>query len=242
MRLYSNALEGSGIGSGRILCVVPANGAVAQEFLDPLFLLRERGIQVDVATPNGEMPAIEWVGRWMSWFEPWKPTRRNIGRLPEIAPVFAMNGRESALAEGYDGVLVPGGFGEELAGLIRSASFLELLRQMVERKKVIALECHSVVALCADPSLHPHKQVVCWPGGVEGLMGMLPGLGRYFMPFGEPVQDTLEKAGFQVQHSRWHPWGPHACRTGRWVTSVGPFSAPALVMAIEDALRDRQVD
>lgn len=226
---------------------MPANGAVAQETLDPLAVLTEAGIKVTVATPKGQKARLEPVGKAMAILECfWRPTLRLLRNSPAKHLLDQAVAIEGIVDEQiFDAVLLPGGHGCEYANFVRDPKVHRLVDKFFGSGKIVALQCHSVVlgvwakSAITGKSLIHNKHVTCWPSIYERFLGSLPILGKYFMPFGKPVQKMVAPDVLKVHFD--YPWSrnPHVVVDGNLVTSWGPWSAECLGHVLTGLLQDK---
>lgn len=106
------------------------------EFFYPYYRLQEEGIEVDVASPNGE----RIVGKHGYDFQP------NLS--------FA-----DAKGTDYDLLVLPGGKAPEAVRL--EAEAVEITRRMFEADKIIAAICHGAQILISADVLRG-KTATCW--------------------------------------------------------------------------------
>ncbi len=117
--------------------ILTASGVEDVEFLYPYYRLREEGIEVDVASPDGDK--IEGMHGYS--FDP------NLS--------FA-----DADADDYDLLILPGGRGPEKVRL--RAEAVEITKKMFEADKTVAALCHGPQVLISADVLRG-KRATCWP-------------------------------------------------------------------------------
>lgn len=117
--------------------ILVADGVEDLEFFYPYYRLVEEGVEVDVASPDGE--AI--MGKHAYDFE------------PDLA--FA-----DVSADDYDLLVLPGGKGPEIIRLEPEA--IEITRKMFEASKTVAALCHGPQILISADVLRG-RRATCWP-------------------------------------------------------------------------------
>ncbi len=117
--------------------ILTANGVEDVEFFYPYYRLREEGIEVDVASPDGE----KIVGEHGYSFEP------NFS----FADVDVGD---------YDLLVLPGGRGPEKVRL--DADAVEITKRMFEADKLVAALCHGPQVLISADVVRGRK-ATCWP-------------------------------------------------------------------------------
>ncbi len=222
----------------RVAIITSAEGCVAQESLNPIVALERAGIEVVLAGLEQGPATFEAVGLAMATYEFWTPTR---GLLKRFAPDGHFTRAPLGDIESYDAIVVPGGFGETFANFCRDERLHRIIERTSASDRIVSLQCHAVIAgtWAKRPDGSPlvkERNVTCWPSAYERWLGMLPSAGRYFMPFGRPVQDDVGVLA-HVDFKWWRvPFNNHVVRDGNLFTSIGPWSAEALGVEIANAL------
>jgi len=117
--------------------ILVADGVEDLEFFYPYYRLLEEGVDVDVASPDGE----EILGKHAYDFE------------PDLS--FA-----DVNADDYDLLVLPGGKGPEIVRLEPEA--IAITKKMFEADKTLASICHGVQVLISADVIRG-KRVTCWP-------------------------------------------------------------------------------
>lgn len=118
--------------------IITAQGFQDEEFVYPYYRLLEAGFEVDVATKD-KSPAVGKFG---------VPARPNIAT-------------DDLDADNYDLVLLPGGF--EAPDRVRLLpEVLEFVRQMDQKKKLIAAICHGPWILISAGITRGRKMTAYW--------------------------------------------------------------------------------
>jgi putative intracellular protease/amidase len=200
--------------------------------------LERAGVSVALTGLDSGPATFERLGLVMAAYEFWTPTR---GLLKRFAPGGHFERAPLGNVDSYDAIVVPGGFGETFAAFCRDTRLHRIIEHTLASGRIVALQCHSVIAGTwargADGSpLIKGRNVTCWPSAYERWLGLIPGVGRYFMPFGRPVQDDVGAIA-NVDFRWWRiPFNKHVVRDGQLLTSIGPWSAEALGNALALAI------
>jgi protease I len=117
--------------------IMTANGVEDCELFYPYYRFKEEGVDVDVASPDGEKILGEH------------------GYSLEANLAFA-----DANSNDYDLLLLPGGRGPEKVRLQPAA--VEITRQMFEADKLVTAICHGPQVLISADVLRG-KRATCWP-------------------------------------------------------------------------------
>jgi protease I len=123
--------------------ILTADGVEDSEFLYPYYRLREEGIDVDVATPDG------------------KAATGKHGY-----PVPANMKISDARSADYDMLVLPGGLGPEKVRVIDNA--VRIAREMMAAGKVVASICHGIQTLISADVLKG-RRATCWAGVRDDL-------------------------------------------------------------------------
>lgn len=108
------------------------------ELVDPKYILEKKGVEVDVATPDGE--------------------KRRGKHGNEVKADLTI---EEAITEDYDALLIPGGGSPE--ELRDYSEAIELLKEFYSKGKVIAAICHGP-QLLVSAGLAEGKRLTCYSG------------------------------------------------------------------------------
>jgi protease I len=117
--------------------ILTASGVEDLEFFYPYYRLREEGIEVDVASPDGQKVEGE----------------HGYGFTANLS--FA-----DADVEDYDLLILPGGRGPEKVRL--RAEAVEITKKMFAADKTVAALCHGPQVLISADVLRG-KRATCWP-------------------------------------------------------------------------------
>jgi putative intracellular protease/amidase len=122
-------------------------GFWAEEFIEPMRVFRDAGVDVTVATPGAVSPTVDEASlspEMVGGEERAAELRSALEALEDVlADPVAL---EVVSPADYDGVFVPGGHGP-MEDLAESPAMGELLTAMLDDDKVIAAVCHGPAAL-----------------------------------------------------------------------------------------------
>ncbi|MFW6153650.1 MAG: type 1 glutamine amidotransferase domain-containing protein [Planctomycetota bacterium] len=124
--------------------ILTADGVEDSEFFYPYYRLREEGIDVDVATPDG-----------------------GAATGKHGYPVPANLTISDARSDDYDMLILPGGKGPEKVRLIDNA--VAIAREMTAAGKPIASICHGIQTLISAGVLQG-RRATCWAGVRDDLI------------------------------------------------------------------------
>jgi protease I len=119
--------------------ILAADGFEDSELLYPYYRLLEAGIETDLAGPEAG------------------PLTGKHGTTVEAGMKFA----DTAVVEGYDLLLLPGGKGPETVRLDEAA--VRTTKAMVSSQKLVAAICHGAQVLISAEALGG-KRATCWKG------------------------------------------------------------------------------
>jgi len=222
----------------RVAILTSPEGCVAQEVLNPIVGIEKAGIDFTLTGLDPGPAKFESIGLAMAACEFWTPTRALLKRF---APDGHFERAPFGSIDDYDAIIIPGGFGKTFATFCRDERLHRIIEHIFAKGRIVALQCHAVIvgiwARAADGSpLLKERNVTCWPRAYERWLGMIPGVGRYFMPFGRPVQNDIE-AMASVDFRWWRtPFNKHVVQDELLFTSIGPWSAEALGNELAKAL------
>ena len=202
------------------------------ELTHPYFLLAERGIDVEFASPKGGKAV------WYPESDPSTPNSLEPDDL--ISKGFLSDGGlvsrvETTLAlanldlKGYDAVHVVGGGGAAI-DLYPSAEVAEVLEHFFAEGKVVGAICHGVIALANNVDRIRGRRVTGFSLKEDREIEKL--FGKDFIPnFPQPV---LERAG--VKFTNVEPWGVCVVVDRKMVTGQNQQSASEYALTLHHAL------
>lgn len=218
----------------KVLFIVSGSeqGFWLSELTHPYYLLAERGVEVDFATPNGGK------ARFYSESDPnaantIEPTDLiSKGFLTDAALVARLDSTltlGSLDLEPYDAVHVVGGGGAAI-DLYPNDAVGKVLDYFFSKGKVVGAICHGVIALANSPDRIRGRHVTGFTLEEDRQVEQL--FGKDFIPnFPQPV---LEAAG--VRFSNVAPWGVCVVVEGKLVTAQNQQSASEYTIALHEAV------
>jgi putative intracellular protease/amidase len=232
----------------KVLLLMSRRGTATQEALVPLMELTAAGVSVMIGSDDAGDVEFDWACNLLASVERlWSPVhdmRLELGRAALRAHKVDVSNLE--WLDRFDAVLVPGGHGPEYGTFIMSDFVQQVVRAFVDSDKLVALQCHSVVAAALDGPQGEvpfgfGRQVTCWPASVERMLGRLPFVGRHFLPLGKLTEELVAPVTGRVHVAANPRRMPHVVVDGPLVTSWGPWSgrlvAQTLLAMIETRTR-----
>jgi putative intracellular protease/amidase len=210
-------------------------GFWAEEFLDPIAVFRDEGVDVTVATPGGVSPTVDESSVSPDGAGSEERAAELRGQLEDSADALGSPAAlERVSPADYDAVFVPGGHGP-MEDLVNSAALGTLLTAMLDDNKVIAAVCHGPAALLSavrdDGSwAFEGRSLSSFTNEEEtqaGLAGQAPWL----------LEDRLREAGGNVRTGA--PWQPFSVIDGNIVTGQNPASSADVAQKTVQRLRAR---
>ena len=225
-------------------------GHVAQETLKTAWFLRRAGCAVTFLALHGGNVRLDPLCDALAAAEAvWDPTLRLRFRarregwlrdLPSIAELHRAQPNFVWL-DSYDAVVVPGGHGSVFGAFLRDQRIIDAVAYAYQTGRTVGLLCHGPVvgALPSTfgPAILQGQAIACWPRLYETALGLLPGIGRYFVPAGQPVGRLAAQAGAEVHDAVLPGRRRHAMASGRLVTGRGPWSIRPFTDALLAALQ-----
>lgn len=202
-------------------------GFEMDEFAQAWLILRDNGLEIDVASPRGGAVQADGYNAAEAFnarlladaqAQRWLRATRAIGALS---------------AADYAAIYIVGGKGA-MFDLAADATLHRLVAQIYERGGVVAAVCHGPAALAAvrlgdGRALVAGKALTGFSNEEEALFGK-----RWSAQYRFLIEDALREQG-----ARWSeaaPMLPHVVVDGRLITGQNPYSTPALAEAIVRAL------
>lgn len=207
-------------------------GYWAEELVTPYQHFVRAGLQVDLATPGGVVPAADPQSLDADEFdgdlgrvEALKQALRQMDALLQKPLVL-----EHLQAAHYQALFVPGGHGP-MVDLADNAALADLLRWMLANNRPIAALCHGPAALLAlrdDPWPFSGYRMTCFSNAEEdqtAVAGQLP----------YALESVLGKRGAVLEAGP--PWQNTVIVDRRLLTGQNPASAGALADAVVAMLK-----
>jgi putative intracellular protease/amidase len=244
---YLAPVTGREIRGARVLMMVARRGTATHEVMVPLNALLRAGASVVFGSDTaGEVrcdPVCDALAAVERLFTPSPRYRDALCPRTLIAERVASD--DLSIFDRFDAVVVPGGHGRVFGDFLKSALVRDVVHSFASSGRLVALECHSVFAGAVagargEAPLAHGREVTCWPGAYERVLGVWPFLGRYFKPVGRYVEDVVSPVAAAV-HTDALPWRmPHVVVDGNLITSWGPWSAEPFARAIVRAVASAQ--
>ena len=202
------------------------------ELTHPYFLLSERGIEIDIASPKGG--ATTKAAESDPYFaKSWEPNDlMSKGFLSDKALVAKVENTlplEGLDLDSYEAVHVVGGIGAAV-DLFPNEEVGRVLEHFFAKGQVVGAICHGVIALGNLPRRIDGHQVTGFSLAEDLEAEKL--YGKDFIPnYPQPV---LEKAGATFSHVG--PWGVRVQVDGRLITGQNQQSASEYTLAFHHLL------
>ena len=199
-------------------------GAWASELLEPYAVLRGAGVDVDLATPDGDRPPFDPVSVGVD--------AEQALAEPDVEAALARRSPLPEVGDDYDAYFVVGGYGV-MWDLHTDATLHALLARAWERRAIVGGVCHGPstlanVRLTDGDALVAGRRVTAFSNAEDEVTGMAA-----VLPWSP--EDELRKAGGRYEKGD-RLWAVHVCVDGRLVTGQNPPSARAVGEALRDLL------
>jgi putative intracellular protease/amidase len=210
-------------------------GFWAEEFVEPMKVFRDAGVDVTITTPGGASPTVDEASLSAAGVGGEGRTEELRAELQSLGDLLATPvALEDVSPADYDGVFVPGGHGP-MEDLAVSAALGELLVTMLDADKVIAAVCHGPAALLSairdDGSwAFEGRKLSAFSNEEEmqaGLADRAPWL----------LEDRLREGGGEV--STGSAWQPFSVVDRNLVTGQNPASSADVARKTVGRLRAR---
>tara|TARA_B100000809_G_scaffold256945_1_gene297708 strand:+ start:521 stop:1285 length:765 start_codon:yes stop_codon:yes gene_type:complete len=189
-----------------------------EEFAAPYYLLKDKGIEITLASPKGGQPPIDPKSELPDFETPAtvrfykdKETQEILSKTLKLASVDQAD---------YDAVFYPGGHGL-LWDLVEDSSSTSLIESFIQHNKPVAVVCHAPAVLKntknADGTpLVNGKKVTGFTNTEEEAVQL-----TNVVPF--LVEDMLQENGGVF--SKGDDWAPYAVEDGLLITGQNPASS-----------------
>ncbi|WGH76126.1 type 1 glutamine amidotransferase domain-containing protein [Tenacibaculum tangerinum] len=188
-----------------------------EEFAAPYYLLKDKGVDITLASPKGGQPPIDPKSN-----EPdaQTPATRRFNEDEELQAILANTMKLSEVKEAdYDAIFYPGGHGP-LWDLSESKDSAALIEAFYTNNKAVAAVCHAPIvfkeAKIDGEPLVKGKKVTGFSNSEEkasNLVSVVPFL----------VEDELKKDG--GIYSKTENWQEHVVEDGLLITGQNPASS-----------------
>jgi putative intracellular protease/amidase len=210
-------------------------GFWAEEFVEPMRVFGDAGVDVTVATPGGVVPTVDDASlspAGAGGDERAAELRTELDALKDVLATPAV--LEDVSPDDYDGVFVPGGHGP-MEDLAESRELGRLLTTLLDEDKVIAAVCHGPAALLSaardDGSwAFAGRELSAFTNEEETQAGLAANA-RWLL------EDRLREAGGNMATGA--AWEPFSVVDGNVVTGQNPRSSTEVAQKTVERLRAR---
>ena len=189
-----------------------------EEFAAPFYVLKDKGVQITLASPKGGQPPIDPKSATVDFQTPATVRFNEDKALQEVLSKTLK--LESVKAADYDAIFYPGGHGP-LWDLAEDKHSIALIEDFVRNKKPVSAVCHAPAVFKhtknADGTpLVKGKKVTGFTNSEEEAVQLTK-----VVPF--LVEDMLKENG--GDYSKGSDWAPHAVEDGLLITGQNPASS-----------------
>ena len=201
-----------------------------EEFASPYYTLKDKGIDITLASPKGGLPPIEPKSNEADFQTP-STVRFNDDK--EASEVLSKTLKLDTVNQAdYDAVFYPGGHGP-LWDLAEDKNSIALIEDFYKNNKPVAAVCHAP-GIFKHPknsdgtSLVNGKKVTGFTNGEEEAVQLTS-----VVPF--LVEDMLKANG--GIYSKKEDWNPHAVEDGLLITGQNPASSELVAELLLEKLK-----
>jgi len=201
-----------------------------EEFASPYYSLKDKGIDITLASPKGGMPPIDPKSNEADFQTP-ATVRFNDDK--EASEVLSKTLKLDTVNQAdYDAVFYPGGHGP-LWDLAEDKNSIALIEDFYKNNKPVAAVCHAP-GIFKHPknsdgtSLVNGKKVTGFTNGEEEAVQLTS-----VVPF--LVEDMLKANG--GIYSKKEDWNPHAVEDGLLITGQNPASSELVAELLLEKLK-----
>jgi len=193
-------------------------GVWLEEFAGPYYYLKDKGVDIKLASPKGGMPPIDPKSE-LPDFQTSSTKRFNEDK--EAQTVFSNTAKlETVKHTDYDAVFYTGGYGP-LWDLADNKKSIALVEAFYKNNKPVATVCHgpAIFKNTKDAEGNPlvaGKKVTAYSNSEEAAIDF-----TNIVPFS--VEDALKENG--GIYSKGPDWNPYAVEDGLLVTGQNPMSS-----------------
>ncbi len=193
-------------------------GFWVEEFAAPYYLLKDKGVNITIASPKGGQPPIDPKSELPDFqtpatvrFNDDKETQQILSKTIELSKI-----KESD----FDAVFYPGGHGP-LWDLAENKNSIKLIESFIENKKLVAAVCHAPAVFKNtknkdNSSLVNGLKVTGFSNTEEEAVQL-----TNIVPF--LVEDMLKENG--AKFSKGDDWSPYAIQDNLLITGQNPASS-----------------
>jgi putative intracellular protease/amidase len=189
-----------------------------EEFASPYYLLKDKGIEIELASPKGGQPPIDPKSATADFST---PSTERFNKDVETQEVLSKTLKlEDVNQEAYDAVFYPGGHGP-LWDLAEDKNSISLIEYFYRNNKPVAAVCHApaVFKHTKDDNGNPlvkGKKVTGFTNSEEDAVQLTD-----VVPF--LVEDMLQTNG--GVYSKGEDWNPYSVTDGLLITGQNPASS-----------------
>ncbi len=189
-----------------------------EEFAAPYYLLKDKNIDITIASPKGGQPPIDPKSELPDFQT---PATERYNQDTETQKVLANTVRLVDISvTDYDAIFYPGGHGP-LWDLVEDKNSIKLIEDFYKSNKPVAAVCHAPAVFKntkkSDATfLVKDKKVTGFTNSEEEAVQL-----THVVPF--LVEDMLQKNG--GIYSKGEDWAPYAIEDGLLITGQNPASS-----------------
>lgn len=188
-----------------------------EEFAAPYYLLKDKGVEVTLASPKGGQPPIDPKSNEPDFQT---PATHRFNKDEELQAVLANTMKLSEVKEGdYDAIFYPGGHGP-LWDLAEDKHSIALIEAFYTNDKPVGAVCHAPIVLkeaqVNGEPLVKNKKVTGFSNTEEEIMQLTS-----IVPF--LVEDELKNKG--GIYSKAGDWQEYVIEDGNLITGQNPASS-----------------
>lgn len=202
----------AGCDCGEPVCnCIQNTGVYLEEFAVPYLVFQKSGVDMIVASPNGNLSPVDEKSMSCSNPEEWDNC---IKILRETKKLSEVNYEE------FDGVYFPGGHGP-MFDLAQNQEVTKAVEYFYNSGKLVSAVCHGPAALVNartkdGKSIFDKKRVTCFTNEEEGIVKL-----KELVPF--LLETRIRELGGEFIAEK--PWAEHVERDGNLITGQNQNSA-----------------
>jgi len=201
-----------------------------EEFATPYYILKDKGVEITIASPKGGQPPIDPKSELEDFqttatkrFNKDKETQNVLSKTLKLETISQAN---------YDAVFYPGGHGP-LWDLAEDENSIALIESFYDNDKPVAAVCHAPAIfkntkLADGTFLVNGKKVTGFTNGEEDAVQLTS-----VVPF--LVEDMLKENG--GIYSKKADWNPYAVEDGLLITGQNPASSELVAELLLEKLK-----
>lgn len=200
-----------------------------EEFASPYYLLKDKGVAITLASPNGGQPPIDPKSATADFST---PSTERFNKDSETQEVLSKTLKLDSVSQAdYDAVFYPGGHGP-LWDLAEDKNSIALIESFYNNNKPVGAVCHApgIFKHTKDAngnSLVKGKKVTGFTNTEEAAVQLTD-----IVPF--LVENMLKENG--GVYSKGDDWNPYAVQEGNLITGQNPASSELVAEKILEQL------